>query len=154
MMYIILLLDAVSVILSFIVINFLYKTYIELKERATMETSDFEQSGTIDSVEEIVYAKPPEEESVDIEEDEIFEEISSAENEEIVDEVFEDVSGEENEEFIEELTEPTITITNNQEDALVHSTFYNVEALEVSVVPEMSRRRRLALKLTQMNNDD
>jgi len=138
MIYISLLLDAVSIILSFVIINFLYKTYIELKGRTRMEIDNFEQSGNMEPVDEIVYANPPEDEVDDIEEIDISEEVISDE--------YEDMD--------KKAVETVVIPINTEENVFMHSNFGDNEVMQVPLESEMSRRRRLALKLSKMNNDD
>jgi len=135
MIYISLLLDAVSVILGIIIINL----YINSKGSADLKEDNLEpvaannETQDIDT-EEIIYAPPPEDDS------NIVEEVIGEDNKEIVIE--------------EKLSDSTVTITNDAENILPHSTFYDKEIIEMPVEIQMSRRRRLALKLTEMNKEE
>jgi len=138
MIYISLLLDTVSIILGFIIINFLYNTYIDSKGSDKMEENNIEQIENTEPLDDIIYADPPEEvDATETIEEKMLEEIDEAET---IEE--------------EQIEESTITITNDNERIFTHSSFHDTDTLKLEGESTVSKRRRLALKLSAMNSNN
>lgn len=186
MIYISFLLDIFNIILSMIIINFLYRNYInsevsrrmnnnienlevdnetfeQIENQREVDNETFEQFENEKEVnEEIIYALPPEE---NIEpKTEVEENINNMDNNEDMadanigmengEEEFKNIIVDEDVESLNQINEPTSTLLNDKGNALTHSSLIGLDILEtVQEENEVSRRRKLALKISGMNSN-
>lgn len=156
MIYVSLLLDVVNVILSFIIINFLYKTYIDSKGRTLMEEKEVLEANNEEN--QIVFADPPDE---DLKYEKTLEFIEDME-ENIIEDIAETIGSKEEIESVMEKTnsaegiESVVEETNNPgEIELVVEETSNLEEkqsmIEEVVIPQTINKEKIEI-IKQMDN--
>jgi len=160
MIYLILLFNIVNVVLNLGIINFLYKMYInsiedskitdnEIKRKDQEEVSQMQVENN-EIVDEIVYDNLTEDE---IENERVVESLDDEKTTNNIEIPTEgnNIDNEEIKEELESIGEPTVTITN---DIFTHTSLHKDNIIEIPETNEISRRRRIALKLIGMNKEE